>query len=74
MNLKVLTTDLTKCFDQLNIGLIADPGAELAHVMNPDQCRWVIRRHFNGPTGLFYALVMLSILGAVIGFALYARQ
>jgi hypothetical protein len=74
MTLEVFTTDLTKSFDHLNIGLIADPGAELTQIMNPNQCWWIIRRHLNGPAGLIYALVMLSILGAVIGFALYARQ
>jgi hypothetical protein len=70
----VLTTDLTKNLDQLNTGLMNDAREEFAHIIDPDQCGWIVRRHFNGLMGLIYVFVILFVLGAVVGFALYARQ
>lgn len=74
MNLKVLTTDLTKNFDQLSAGLIADAKKEFAHIVDPHQCGWIIRRHFNGLMGLIYVFVTITLVGAVVGSSLYARQ
>lgn len=74
MNLETLVAQFTKSFDQLNIGLIVDPDGEFTHTVDPDQWGWIVPRHFNGPMGLIYASLALFILGAIIGFALYARQ
>jgi hypothetical protein len=74
MNLQKLTTGLTKSVDQLNTCLINDAKEEFAHIFDPDQCGWIVRRHFNGLMGLIYVFIILFLLSAVVGFALYARQ
>ena len=74
MNLNKLTTDLTKNVNQLNTSLISDAKEEFAHIIDPDQCGWIVRRHFNGLMGLIYVFIILFLLSAVVGFAFYARQ
>jgi len=74
MNLNKLTTDLTKNVNELNTSLISDAKEEFAHIIDPDQCGRIVRRHFNGLMGLIYVFIILFILSAVVGFALYARQ
>ena len=74
MNLKTLTTDLTNDMGRLNSSLMVDSEGGFTHIVDPDHCGWIVRHHFNGLIGVVYAFVVLCLLGAIVGFALYARQ
>jgi hypothetical protein len=74
MNLKTLKADFARNLDQLNAGLMTDAKKELGHIIDPAQCGLIVRRHFNGLMGVIYLFIILFLLSAVIGFALYARQ
>ncbi|HEY2468490.1 MAG TPA: hypothetical protein VGI45_11735 [Terracidiphilus sp.] len=73
MNL-TLTTDLTNNLGHFNPSLMVDSEGGFTHIVDPDQCGWIARRHFNGLMGVVYTFVVLCLLGAIVGFALYARQ
>lgn len=74
MNFKTLVTDFTKNLGRPDVCWFADPEAESIYIVDPAQCGWIACRDFNGPMGLICAVVVLFLLAAVIGFALYARQ
>ncbi len=71
MELKTLENQLGKNAKHLREELVADLKAEAAHVTDPSQCGYVVRRHFDGIMFALLTFILLFLIAAGLAFYFY---
>lgn len=69
-----LEHDLLQNAETMKDDLVADLKAEAKHVLDPSQCGYVVRRHFDGIVFALYIFIFLFLAAASLAFYLYVRR
>lgn len=74
MDSTTIKKHLSDDIHQLRADMAQDLKAEVAHVTDPSQCGYVVRRHFNMLLGLLLLFVALFIGAAAFAIYLYIHR
>ena len=74
MDSKILKKHLSEDLHKLEGHMRTDLKAEVAHVIDPTQCGYVVRRHFNLLVMLLLVFVVLFIGAAAVAVYLYIHR
>lgn len=73
MELHTIRTDLGSNARKLREDLVHDLKAEAAHVTDPAQCGYVVRRHFDGIVFALLAFILLFVAAAAAAIYFYTQ-
>ena len=73
MELQTLENHLGNNAKHLREDLVADLKAEAAHVTDPSQCGYVVRRHFDGIMFALLTFILLFLAAAGLAFYFYTH-
>ena len=73
MELRTVTDNFESNARKLRTDLVQDLKAEAAHVADPSQCGYVVRRHFDGIVFALLAFILLFVVAAGAAIHFYTQ-